>query len=68
MNERIWHKLISTRLIFGAFIVMLAFVGYCLDKPQFIAFVGILTGVYGTYVAGNTRSKNVAVREGNGEH
>jgi len=68
MDEKIWHKLISTRLIFGLVIVILAFVGYILKKPEYLTFVGVLTGVYGTYVMGNTRSKNVAAREGSGEH
>lgn len=57
-----WNKLLSTRFLLGIILAGLGFVAYMYNAAEFLVFGGFLAGIYGTYVAGNTRSKNVTTR------
>lgn len=67
MEENGIKKLYSTRFLLAIFIATLGFVACLVKAPSLIVLVTFLAGVYGTYVTGNTSSKNTMIKANGGK-
>jgi len=63
MNDKNIIKLIGgERFAMGCLALCLTFTAYIINPISIVYFGGIASALYATYVTGNTKSKNTAIR------
>ena len=67
MEENGIKKLYSTRFLLALFIATLGFVACIIRAANLVVLVTFLAGVFGTYVTGNTISKNTMIKANGGK-